>query len=135
MKVEADTRFIKSCKNGSLIPKLAKVKLAIKSSKWKLHLRIAWIIMERKIQIKHRIKKKLKKDIASIIIQLKSPLGLFSYSALIYEIYYIIKGRYKATKSRHEKRFQKCWSAQKSKTKFQNYVYWKAWYTTFHCII
>ena len=113
MKVEADIRFIKSCKKDSLIPTFAKVKLAIKSGNWKLHLRIARIIMETEIQNKHQEKKNLKKEIASICIQLKSILGLFLCSALIREINHVIKSRYKAIKSRHEKKLQKFWTAQK----------------------
>ena len=41
-------------------------------------------------------------------------LGLFLYSALIHEINHVIKSRYKTIKSRHEKKFQKFLTAQKS---------------------
>ena len=105
MKVEADIQFVKSCKKDNIIPTFAKVKLAIKCGNWKLHLRIVRIIMETKMPNKDREKKKLKKEIASISIQLKSTLVLFLYSALIHEIHHVIKSRYKAIKSRHEKNF------------------------------
>ena len=72
MKVEANIRFVKSCKKDNLIPIFAKINLAIKSGNWKLHLRIARIIMETKMQNKHQEKKKLKEETASISIQLKS---------------------------------------------------------------
>ena len=75
MKVEANIRFIKFCKKDNLIPTFAKVNLSIKSGNWKIHLRIARTIMETEIQNKHREKKKLKQEIASISIQLKSTLG------------------------------------------------------------
>ena len=65
------------------------------------------------MQNKHREKMNLKKEIASISIQLKSILGLFLYSALIREINHVIKSRYKGMKSRHEKKIQKFWTAQK----------------------
>ena len=55
----------------------AKVKLSIKSGNWKLDLSPARIIMETEIRYKHREKKKLNKEIASISTQLKSALGLF----------------------------------------------------------
>ena len=117
MKVEADIRFIKSCKKDNLIPTFAKVNLSIKSGNWKIHLRIARTIMETEIQNKHREKKKLKKEIASISIQLKSTLGLFLYSALIHEIHHVINSRYKAVRSRHERKFQKFWTAQRKENK------------------
>ena len=83
MKVEAVIRFIKSCKKENLIPTFAKVKLAIKSGNWKLHLRIARIIMETEMLNKHREKRNLKLEIASVSIQLKGMLGLLLYSTLI----------------------------------------------------
>ena len=57
--------------------------------------------------------KNLKKEIASISMPSKSILGLFLYSGRIREINNVIKSRYKAIKSRHEKKFQKFWTAQK----------------------
>ena len=102
MEVEAVIQFIKSCKKDKLIPTFAKLKLAIKSSTWKLHLRIAQIIMETEMQNKYREKKNSKKEIASTSTQLKSILGLFLYSALIGEINHVIKSRYKAIKFRQQ---------------------------------
>ena len=66
------------------------------------------------MQNKHGEKKKLKKEITSISIQLKSMLGLFLYSALTHEINHVIKCGYKGIKSCHEKKFQKFWTVQKS---------------------
>ena len=57
------------------------------------------------MQNKHGEKMKLKKEITSISIQLKSMLGLFLYSALIREINHVIKCGYKAIKSCHEEKF------------------------------
>ena len=87
--------------------------MAIKSGNWKLHVRIARIRMETEMQNKHWYKKNSKKEIASISIQLKGILDLFLYSALFREINRVIKSRYKAIKSRHEKKFQNLWTARK----------------------
>ena len=59
----------------------AKGKLAIGSGNWKLHLRTAKIIMETEMQNKHGERRKLKKEIVSISIQVNSMLGLFLHSA------------------------------------------------------
>ena len=58
----------------------------MKSGNWELHLPIARIITETEMQNKDREEKELKEEIAVTSIQLKSTLGLFLYSALIYEI-------------------------------------------------
>ena len=58
----------------------------MKSGNWELHLPIARIITETEMQNKNREEKELKEEIAVTSIQLKSTLGLFLYSALIYEI-------------------------------------------------
>ena len=76
----------------------------MKSGNWELHLPIARIITETEMQNKDREEKKLKEEIAVTSIQLKSTLGLFLYSALIYEIHHFIS-RYKAITFRHEKKF------------------------------
>ena len=94
MKVETDIRFFKSCKKDNLIPIFAKVKFAKKSGNWKLYLSIARIIMQTLMQNKHQEKKRLKKL-------------SYQHSALIHEIHHVIKSRYKAINSRHEKKFQK----------------------------
>ena len=76
----------------------------MKSGNWKLHLPIARIITETEMQNTDREEKKLKEEIAVTSIQLKSALGFFLYSALIYEIHHVIS-RYKAIKFHHEKKF------------------------------
>ena len=96
-----------------LVLLFAIVKLSIKSGNWKLHLLIARIIMETEIKNKHWEKKNFTKEIASISKQLKSILGLFLYNALIRCINDVIKSRYKAMNSRHEKKLQKFLTAQK----------------------
>ena len=110
----------------NLIPTFANVKLVIKSGNWKLHLRIARIIMETEILNKHREKRNLKQETASISIQLKSMLGLLLYSTLIRKINDVIKSRYKAIKSSHEKKFQKFWTAQKRENNISKSVLLKS---------
>ena len=70
MRVQANRKFIKSCKKENLIPNLAQFNLAIKSGR-KLKLRLAKIIMEGEMQNKHHDKKKQKKEIVAISNHLK----------------------------------------------------------------
>ena len=107
MKVTADIKFIKLCKVEKIIPKFAKVNLSIKSGSRKLKLRIARLVMQREIQSKHLDKKKLKKKLKSICIQLKSVLGLFLRNALLHQVSFAVKSRQKAILKRHEKKFIK----------------------------
>ena len=65
MKTQADINFIKRCKVENLIPTFVKVNLSIKAGKYKLKRCIARIAMESEMQLKHREKKKLQKDIRS----------------------------------------------------------------------
>ena len=47
-------RFIKSCENENIIPTFAKVNLSLKHGYYKLRLRIATLVIETKLQNKHR---------------------------------------------------------------------------------
>ena len=96
MKVTADIKFIKLCKVEKIIPTFAKVNLSIKSESRKLKLRIARLVMESEIESKHLDKKKLKKELKSICIQLKSVLGLFQHNALLHQVSFAVKSRQKA---------------------------------------
>ena len=57
VKVAADIRFIKSCRNENIIPTFAKVNLSLKHGTYKLQLRIARIVMETELQNKHQEKR------------------------------------------------------------------------------
>ena len=107
IKVTADIKFIELCKVEKIIPKFAKVNWSIKSGGRKLKLRIARLVMESEIQSKHLEKKKLKKELQSICIQLKSVLGLFLYNALLHKVSFAVKTRQKAILKRHEKKLIK----------------------------
>ena len=107
IKVTADIKFIKLCKVENIILIFAKVNLSIKSGSGKLKLRTARLVMESEIQSKHIEKKKLKKELQSICIQLKSVLGLFLYDALLHQVSFAVKSRQKAILKRHEKKLIK----------------------------
>ena len=107
IKVTADIKFIELCKVEKIIPKFTKVNCSIKSGGRKLKLRIARLVMESEIQSKHLEKKKLKKELQSICIQLKSVLGLFLYNALLHKVSFAVKTRQKAILKRHEKKLIK----------------------------
>ena len=107
VKVAADIRFIKSCKNENTIPTFAKVNLSLKHGNYKLQLRIARIVMETKPQNKHCEKSKLKKEIKNIGVQLKNALGLILYNTLIHQINKAIGSRRIAILSCHKKKLEK----------------------------
>ena len=52
-KVNEDINFIKICKKDDLLPKFAKIRLAIRSGSMKLKRKIARFIMEAELQSKH----------------------------------------------------------------------------------
>ena len=81
--------------------------MSIKSGSRKLKLRIARLVMESEIQSKHLEKKKLKKELRSVCIQLKSVLGLFLYNALLHKVSLAVKSRQKAILKCHENKLIK----------------------------
>ena len=82
--------FLKSYKQEHLLPTFAKVWLSNKSASFKLMQRISPIIMEDK-----KIKK-LRKEIRSFSIKLKSCLTMLVYSVLLRRINMVVKSRKKA---------------------------------------
>ena len=76
LKVQADIKFIKTCKSERLIPTFPNVKLAIKNAKHKLKLKIARLIMETELPSKHNQKKKIENEFRSVNITLKHHLVL-----------------------------------------------------------
>ena len=82
MKVQADIEFIKHCKSKNIIPTFAKVNVPLKHSNHKLKSLITKIVMEAESQNKHREKKKLKKEIKQIGVE----LILFIYLLLSLEL-------------------------------------------------
>ena len=72
LKVQADIKVIKTCKSECLILIFVNVKLSIKSQKHKMKSKPARLIMETELHSKHDQKKKIKKELASVNITLKS---------------------------------------------------------------
>ena len=107
MKAQADIEFIKHCKSENIIPTFAKVNVSLKHSNHKLKLRIAKIVMEAELQNKHRQKKKLKKEIKQIGVELNSVLGIILYSSLIYQINRAVSSRRVAKSVRHKTKIEK----------------------------
>ena len=68
----------------NIISTFAKVKLSLKHRIYKMKLDIARLVMEAEMQNKHFEKKKLKKEMKRIGIQLKNSLSLILYNAFIY---------------------------------------------------
>ena len=101
MKILADIKFIKPCITKHIIPTFAKVRLSLKHNNYKLKLHTARLIIETEMQNKHFEKKKLKKDMKRIGIQLKDSLGLILYNALIYHINKAVNSRLKVISLRH----------------------------------
>ena len=107
MKVNHDIKFIKSCKKEHLVPTVAKVNLSIKSGSFKLKCKISKLIMQTELENKHHEKRKLRKDIRSLGIRLKSTLGLILFNALLHQLNIAIKSRKKSVIYRHQKKFSR----------------------------
>ena len=75
------------------------MKLSLKHNNYKLKLHIARSVMKAEMQKKHFERKKLKKKIKRIGIQLKHPLGL--YNRVIYQINKAVNSRLKVISLRH----------------------------------
>ena len=68
MKINADIKYIKSCKKEELIPRVAKVNLALKNWTTRLKKKIAKLVMEAELQNKHTERKARKKELRSISV-------------------------------------------------------------------
>ena len=86
MKLQADINFIKAYKKEYLVPTFAKVKLATRSSNKKLKLRLSRIIMEAELQQKHREKSKVKEEIRSLDISLRTSLDVIFYNCIMIKL-------------------------------------------------
>lgn len=83
MKVQTDIKFNKFCKIENFILTLNKVNIKIKSSSRNIKLSLAKIIMEAKMENKHREKRRLRKEIVAISNKLKGAICLFLYNMLV----------------------------------------------------
>ena len=76
----------------------------IKRGTQKLKIKIARAVMETEIQNKHDQKRKIKKQIRAIKINLKSSLTLILYHTLLHQINIAVKSKVKAIMTRHTKK-------------------------------
>ena len=103
MKLKTDIAYIKSCKKEESIPTFAKVNLSIKSGGYKLKKKVAKPVMETELQDKHYQLRQIGKQIRSIVISLKSSLGLILCNEIIHQKEIATRGRLTSMKERHEK--------------------------------
>ena len=97
------------------------LKLTVKSGSKKLKLCIARLLMESKIQSKHLKKKKLKKALQTVCMQLKNVLGLFLHNAWLDQVGFADKSRQKTILKRHEKKLIKFHKNQNIAPQSQKY--------------
>lgn len=83
MKVQTDIKCNKFCKIENFILTLNKVNIKIKSSSRNIKLSLAKIIIEAKMENKHREKRRLRKEIVAITNKLKGVIYLFLYNMLV----------------------------------------------------
>ena len=60
--------------------------------------------MEDELKCKHHEKKKLKKDIKALSIELKSCLNILIYSALLHKINIVVTSKSNAVNKKHDKK-------------------------------
>ena len=106
MKINADIKYIKSCKKKELTRRFAKVSLALKSGTARLEKKIAKLVMEAELQNKHIEPKKTKKELRSISFNLRATLGLILFNAIIKKTNIVVKSKIKAITYRHEKKLK-----------------------------
>ena len=90
LKVQADIKFIKTCKSERLIRTFANFKLAIKNAKHKLKSKIARLILETELQSKHNQKKKIMNYVV-LTSHLNHRLVLYFTTALFIKLILLLK--------------------------------------------
>ena len=104
-KLITDIVCIKSCKKEDLIPTFAKVNLANKIAGYKLKKKVVKPVMVTELQDKHYQILKIRKELRSIAISLKSLLGLISLNAVIHQVEVLILSRLTAIKKRYGRNY------------------------------
>ena len=104
-KLITDIVCIKSCKKEDLIPTFAKVNLANKIAGYKLKKKVVKPVMVTELQDKHYQILKIRKELRSIAISLKSLLGLILLNAVIHQVEVLILSRLTAIKKRYERNY------------------------------
>ena len=104
-KLITDIVCIKSCKKEDLIPTFAKVNLANKIAGYKLKKKVVKPVMVTELQDKHYQILKIRKELRSIAISLKSLLGLILLNAVIHQVEVLILSRLTAIKKRYGRNY------------------------------
>ena len=102
VKIDADIKFIKSCKKENLILTFEKTNFSIKSGRYKLKQKIARLIMNTELQNKHIQKQKLKKKIKKICTELKRTVSLIILNICFHQINIALKSKLKKITKRHD---------------------------------
>ena len=104
-KLITDIVCIKSCKKEDLIPTFAKVNLANKIAGYKLKKKVVKPVMVTELQDKHYQILKIRRELRSIAISLKSLLGLILLNAVIHQVEVLILSRLTAIKKRYGRNY------------------------------
>ena len=104
-KLITDIVCIKSCKKEDLIPTFAKVNLANKIAGYKLKKKVVKPVMVTELQDKHYQILKIRKELRSIAISLKSLLDLILLNAVIHQVEVLILSRLTAIKKRYGRNY------------------------------
>ena len=104
-KLITDIVCIKSCKKEDLIPTFAKVNLANKIAGYKLKKKVVKPVMVTELQDKHYQILKIRKELRSIAISLKSLRGLILLNAVIHQVEVLILSRLTAIKKRYGRNY------------------------------
>ena len=102
-KIRKDINFIKTCKKEDHLPTLAKVKLALKSGNKKIQQKTARINMNTELQQKYHEKRKLKRKIIQLSIELKAQV----FNGVIYSPDKSLKQKSITVTKRHQKKLVK----------------------------
>ena len=83
---------------------LRKSKFSYKSGGFKIKKKIAKLVMETEIQGKQHHIRKIRKDIRSLAMSLKSTLGVFLFNTVTHQAEVAIRSRLLSIKKRHHKK-------------------------------
>ena len=120
---------METCKNlqeRRLILTFAKVNISIKNATHRLRRKISLLFMNTELENKHSEKRKLKKEIKKICIELKRNLGLIILNTVLHQISVAVKSRLKNISKRHEHKLfnlrKQQQINQRSNEKVNNYI-------------
>ena len=85
-EVVADIKYIKTCKKKRSIPTFAKVNISKTITTHKLRRKISLLVMNTELENKHSEKRRLKKDIKKICIELQRNLSLIILNMVLCQI-------------------------------------------------